>query len=328
MNARTARRWCVAALGNDAAVAAHFVAVSTNVAEVARFGIDAAHMFVFWDWVGGRYSLGSAVGLSLMIAIGPQQFMQLLIGFRDMDDHFRSAPLARNLPVLMAMIGIWYNNFFGLETQAILPYAHGLMRLPAYLEQLQMESNGKHVDLAGRPLSYQTGPIIWGEPGVDAQHSFYQLLHQGTKIVPCDLIGFLRPVVDVAGHHDILTANLFAQAEALAFGRSPEALAADGVPDGQISYRVCVGNRPSTIILGERLDPRTLGALIALYEHSVFTQGVVWDIDSFDQWGVELGKVLARRIIAELQNQEAGEAHDSSTRALIRRYLAARTRAH
>ncbi len=323
-NARSARQWCVAGLGSEAAVAAHFVAVSTNAAEVARFGIDAAHMFVFWDWVGGRYSLGSAVGLSLMIAIGPERFREMLAGFRDMDEHFQSAPLERNLPVLMGMLSVWYNNFHGMETQAILPYAQGLARLPAYLEQLQMESNGKHVDLAGRPVTYQTGPIVWGEPGVDAQHSFYQLLHQGTKAVPCDLIGFCRSSADLPGHQDLLMANLLAQAEALAFGRPAARLAEEGVPAPQIPYRVCEGNRPTTIVLGEALTPRVLGALIALYEHSVFTQGVVWGIDSFDQWGVELGKVLARRIASEIRGGIGEGAHDSSTRALIGRYMAHR----
>ena len=323
-NARSARAWCVAGLGSEAAVAAHFVAVSTNTAEVARFGIDTAHMFVFWDWVGGRYSLGSAVGLSLMIAIGPEQFRAMLAGFRDMDEHFQAAPLESNLPVLMGMLAVWYNNFHGMETQAILPYAHGLSRLPAYLEQLQMESNGKHVDLAGRPVTYQTGAIVWGEPGVDAQHSFYQLLHQGTKAVPCDLIGFCRSPVDLPGHHDLLMANLFAQAEALAFGRPAARLAEEGVPASQIPFRVCEGNRPTTIVLGEALTPRVLGALIALYEHSVFTQGVVWGIDSFDQWGVELGKVLARRIASEIHDGNGAGAHDSSTCALISRYLARR----
>ena len=323
-NARSARAWCVAGLGSEAAVAAHFVAVSTNTAEVARFGIDTAHMFVFWDWVGGRYSLGSAVGLSLMIAIGPEQFRAMLAGFRDMDEHFQAAPLESNLPVLMGMLAVWYNNFHGMETQAILPYAHGLSRLPAYLEQLQMESNGKHVDLAGRPVTYQTGAIVWGEPGVDAQHSFYQLLHQGTKAVPCDLIGFCRSPVDLPGHHDLLMANLFAQAEALAFGRPAARLTEEGVPASQIPFRVCEGNRPTTIVLGEALTPRVLGALIALYEHSVFTQGVVWGIDSFDQWGVELGKVLARRIASEIHDGNGEGAHDSSTCALISRYLARR----
>jgi len=320
-NARTARQWCVAALGSEAAVASHFVAVSTNAAEVASFGIDAAHMFVFWDWVGGRYSLDSAVGLSTMIAIGPQQFYEMLAGMRTMDEHFCEAPLGQNLPVLMGLLTVWYNNFFGAQTQAILPYAHALARLPAYLEQLQMESNGKHVDQFGRPISYETGPIIWGEPGVDAQHSFYQLLHQGTKIVPCDLIGFYRSDANLPVHHDILMANLFAQAEALAFGRSAAVLAAEGVPASQIPFRVCEGNRPTHVILAECLTPHTLGTLVALYEHSVFTQGVIWDIDSFDQWGVELGKILAQRIIGEMESGVIGAEHDSSTTALIERYL-------
>ncbi|MHB8253213.1 MAG: glucose-6-phosphate isomerase [Acidiferrobacter sp.] len=320
-NARTARAWCVGALRSEAAVASHFVAVSTNATEVARFGIDTAHMFVFWDWVGGRYSLGSAVGLSTMIAIGPPLFYEMLAGFRAMDEHFCQAPLESNIPVLMGLMTVWYNNVFGTETQAILPYAHALARFPAYLEQLQMESNGKHVDLSGRAISYETGPIIWGEPGVDAQHSFYQLLHQGTKMVPCDLIGFCRSEADLPVHHDILMANLFAQAEALAFGQSAAMLLREGVPASQIPFRVCEGNRPTNVILAERLTPRTLGALVALYEHSVFVQGVIWDIDSFDQWGVELGKVLARRIETEMQNRVVDPAHDSSTRALMGRYL-------
>ncbi len=324
VNARTARQWCIAGLGSESAVAAHFVAVSTNAAEVVRFGIDPGHMFVFWDWVGGRYSLGSAVGLSVMISVGPARFLEMLAGFREMDEHFQTAPLERNLPVLLGSLGVWYNNFFGMETQAILPYAHGLARLPAYLEQLQMESSGKHVDLAGRPVSYQTGAIIWGEPGVDAQHSFYQLLHQGTKVMPCDLIGFCRSHAGLSGHQDLLIANLLAQAEALAFGRSAAKLAEEGVPNEQIPYRVCEGNRPTNIILAESLTPRTLGALIALYEHVVFTQGVMWGIDSFDQWGVELGKVLARRIAAEMQGGAPEAIHDSSTASLIEHYLAMR----
>lgn len=319
INARTARQWCVGALGSDA-VASHFVAVSTNSAEVARFGIDPDHMFVFWDWVGGRYSLGSAVGLSTMIAIGPEHFSEMLAGFWAMDEHFCQAPPESNLPILMGLLTVWYNNFFRAETQAILPYSKALARLPAYLEQLQMESNGKHVDMAGRPVTYQTGPIIWGEPGVDAQHSFYQLFHQGTKLVPCDLIGFCRSDAKLPVHHDLLMVNLFAQAEALAFGQSAATLAQEGVPPAQIPFRVCEGNRPSNVILGERLTPYSLGALIALYEHSVFTQGVVWGIDSFDQWGVELGKVLARRISAEIQDPDAVASHDSSTQALIAQY--------
>ena len=322
MNAHTARQWCVAGLGSDAAVASHFVAVSTNTTEVARFGIDTAHMFVFWDWVGGRYSLGSAVGLSTMIAIGPQHFYEMLAGFRAMDEHFCQAPLEQNLPVIMGLVSVWYNNFYGTETQAIIPYAHGLARLPAYLEQMQMESSGKHVDQSGCSINYETGPIIWGEPGVDAQHSFYQLLHQGTKMVPCDLIGFGRSDANLPGHQDLLLANLFAQAEALAFGQSAATLACEGVAPSHIPFRVCEGNRPTHVILAERLTPHTLGALVALYEHSVFTQGIIWDIDSFDQWGVELGKVLARRIATELETGVVGGAHDSSTEALIKRYLA------
>jgi len=324
-NARTARQWCLAALGSENAIASHFVAVSTNAAEVARFGIDSAHMFEFWVWVGGRYSLGSAVGISLMLAIGPSRFYEMLGGFRAMDEHFRTAPLDRNLPVILGALSIWYNNFLGMDTQAILPYSFGLMRLSAYLEQLQMESNGKHVDLAGQAVGYETGPIIWGEPGVDGQHSFYQLLHQGTKIVPCDLIGFCRSETDLPGHHDLLMANLFAQAEALAFGQSAEMLSQRGAPASQIPFRVCEGNRPTNTLLADRLTPAALGALVALYEHSVFVQGVVWNIDSFDQWGVELGKVLAQRIISEIQNGAIDPGHDSSTRLLVSRYLASRS---
>ncbi len=325
VNARTARDWCVAALG-EKAVARHFVAVSTNREAVAHFGIDPAHMFGFWDWVGGRYSLASAVGLGLMIAIGPEGFAELLAGFRGMDEHFLSAPLETNLPVILGLLGIWYNNFFDAQTLAILPYAHDLARLPAYVEQLVMESNGKHVDESGRAVDYETGPIVWGEPGVDGQHSFYQLLHQGTKIVPCDLIGFCRSRAGLPHHQDLLMANLIAQAEALAFGRSAEELTQAGVAGEQIPFRVCTGNRPTNVILAEALTPRTLGALIALYEHSVFTQGVIWGIDSFDQWGVELGKVLARRIQGELTGATPEGAHDDSTRALIRYYRACRAR--
>ncbi len=320
-NARSARRWLVDALGSDSAVARHFVAVSTNAAEVRKFGIDAANMFGFWDWVGGRYSMDSAIGLSTMIAIGPQNFRELLAGFRAMDEHFRDAPPERNLPLVMGLLALWYNNFFGAQTQAVLPYAAALARFPAYLQQLQMESNGKHVALDRRRVAWETAPVIWGEPGTDGQHSFYQLLHQGTRLVPCDLIGFCRPLSGLAGHHDLLMANLFAQAEALAFGNSAEELAAEGSPRLQTPFRVTEGNRPSNLILAERLTPATLGALVALYEHAVFTQGVIWDIDSFDQWGVELGKQLANRIIPELQS--AGEpalAHDGSTNAAIRRY--------
>ena len=326
-NAATARAWVVKQLGEEA-VAKHFLAVSTNVAGVARFGIDTSHMFEFWDWVGGRYSMDSAIGLSTMIAIGPENFRAMLSGFHAMDEHFRSSPLERNLPVLMGLLSVWYNNFFGAETQGIMPYSAHLARFPAYLQQLQMESNGKHVDLKADRVTYQTGPIIWGEPGTDGQHSFYQLIHQGTKLVACDLIGFLEPPSPLANHHDLLMANLFAQAEALAFGKTAAELAAEGVPAAQIPFRVAQGNRPTNVILAERLDPRTLGALVALYEHSVFTQGAIWGIDSFDQWGVELGKVLADRIIPEIQAaHEPPLRHDSSTNALIERYRAHRRRA-
>ena len=320
-NAATARRWVVNALKNDVAVAKHFVAVSTNQEGVAKFGIDTANMFEFWDWVGGRYSMDSAIGLSTMIAIGPEGFGELLAGFHDMDEHFRTAPLEKNLPVLMGLLTVWYNNFFGAQTVAVLPYADNLKRFPAYLQQLQMESNGKHVDLDRHPVNYQTGPIIWGEPGTDGQHSFYQLIHQGTKLIPSDLIGFCQPLSEFTNHHDLLMANLFAQAEALAFGKTAEELKAEGSPDFQTPFRVCEGNRPTNLILAEKLTPRALGSLVALYEHSVFTQGAIWNIDSFDQWGVELGKVLAHRIIPELQSSIEPELkHDSSTNALIQRY--------
>ncbi len=321
-NATTARDWLLAGLGDDpAAVASHFVAVSTNAAGVGDFGIDTANMFPFWDWVGGRYSYDSAIGLSLMIAIGPERFREMLAGFHAMDEHFRNAPLEENLPVLLGLIAVWYNNFFGAETLAVLPYDHYLGRLPAYLQQLEMESNGKHVDLAGREVDYQTGPIIWGQPGTNGQHAFYQLIHQGTKLIPCDFIGFCQPVNPLGRHHDLLMANLFAQTEALAFGRSAEELRAAGVPEWQIPYRVCAGNRPTTTLLMERLTPETLGKLIALYEHKTFTQGVIWGIDSFDQWGVELGKLLADRITPELESKAEPElSHDSSTNELIKRY--------
>ena len=320
-NAATARRWIVNGLKSDAAVAKHFVAVSTNKEGVRKFGIDPANMFGFWDWVGGRYSMDSAIGLSTMIAIGPKGFEELLAGFHDMDEHFRTAPLGKNLPVLMGLLTVWYNNFFGAQTIGILPYADNLKRFPAYLQQLQMESNGKHVDLDRQPVNYQTGPIIWGEPGTDGQHSFYQLIHQGTKLIPCDLIGFCQPLSEFTEHHDLLMANLFAQAEALAFGKTSAELKIEGSPDFQTPFRVCEGNRPTNLILAEKLTPRTLGSLVALYEHSVFTQGAVWNIDSFDQWGVELGKVLAHRIIPELQGSAEPELkHDSSTNALIQRY--------
>jgi glucose-6-phosphate isomerase len=320
-NAATARRWVVDALKNDAAVAKHFVAVSTNAEGVAKFGIDTANMFGFWDWVGGRYSMDSAIGLSTMIAIGPKGFEDLLGGFRDMDEHFRSAPPEKNLPLLMGLLTVWYNNFFGAQTIGIMPYSDNLKRFPAYLQQLQMESNGKHVDLDRQSVSYQTGPIIWGEPGTDGQHSFYQLIHQGTKLIPCDLIGFCQPLSDFKDHHDFLMANLFAQAEALAFGKTAEEVKAERVPDFQVPFRVFEGNRPTNLILVEKLTPRAVGSLVALYEHSVFTQGAIWNIDSFDQWGVELGKVLAQRIIPELQSSaEPQLKHDGSTNALIGRY--------
>jgi len=324
-NARSARRWLVAGLGDERAVAKHMVAVSTNEEEVRKFGIDPANMFGFWDWVGGRYSMDSAIGLSTMIACGPHGFRDLLAGFRAMDEHFRTAPFERNLPVLMGLLTVWYNNFFGAQTLAVLPYSQYLSRFPAYLQQLQMESNGKHVDLGGRHVGYETGPVIWGEPGTNGQHSFYQLIHQGTKLIPCDFIGICRSLNPLGRHHDLLMANLLAQTEALAFGKTQQELEQEGSPDFQTPFRVCEGNRPTNTILAESLDPATLGALVALYEHSVFTQGVIWNIDSFDQWGVELGKVLAGRIIPELESVEEPElAHDSSTNALIRRYRALR----
>lgn len=320
-NARTARAWLVAGCGSEAAVARHFVAVSTNEAEVAKFGIDTANMFGFWDWVGGRYSMDSAIGLSTMIAIGAENFHAMLAGFRAMDEHFRTAPFDRNLPVLLGLIAIWHNNFFGAQTVAVLPYDQYLKRFPAYLQQLTMESNGKRVTVDGRVVDYQTGPIYWGEPGTNGQHSFYQLIHQGTKLIPCDFIGFCQSLNPLGTHHDLLMANLFAQTEALAFGKSADEVRAEGVAEWLVEHRTFEGNRPSSTILAERLTPEMLGKLVALYEHSVFTQGAVWRIDPFDQWGVELGKVLAQRIVPELQ---AGEdpvlAHDSSTNTLIRRY--------
>ncbi len=320
-NARTARAWSLAALGDEEAVAKHFVAVSTNAAEVAKFGIDTANMFEFWDWVGGRYSMDSAIGLSTMIAIGPEHFHDMLGGLHAMDEHFRTAPFARNLPVLMGMLVIWYSNFFGAQTIAVLPYDQYLKRFPAYLQQLAMESNGKHVTLAGVTVDYDTSPIYWGEPGTNGQHSFYQLIHQGTRLIPCDFIGFCQALHELGNHHDILMANLFAQGEALAFGKTAEEVRAEGVPEWLVPHRTFEGNRPSNTILGDRLTPASLGALVALYEHSVFTQGVVWDIDSFDQWGVELGKVLAVNIIPELESADDPDLqHDSSTNALIRRY--------
>ncbi len=320
-NAHSARVWCVKALGNEQAVVRHFVAVSTNAEEVGKFGIDTANMFGFWDWVGGRYSFDSAIGLSLMIAIGPERFHEMLAGLHAMDEHFRTTPFERNLPVLLGLIGVWYNNFFGAETVAILPYDHYLGHLTAYLQQLDMESNGKHVDLEGRQVNYQTGPIIWGQPGTNGQHAFYQLIHQGTKLIPCDFIGFYQALNPLGRHHDLLMANFFAQTEALAFGKTAEEVAADGVPAFQIPHRTFEGNRPTNTILAERLTPETLGKLIALYEHKVFVQGIIWNINSFDQWGVELGKVLATRIIPELESATEPElTHDSSTNALIKRY--------
>jgi glucose-6-phosphate isomerase len=318
-NARSARQWCVQALGSEQAVAKHFVAVSTNTAEVAKFGIDTANMFEFWDWVGGRYSYDSAIGLSLMIAIGPRQFREMLAGFHAMDEHFRTAPFERNLPVLLGLLGIWYNNFFGAETVAVLPYDYYLGRLTSYLQQLDMESDGKHVDLDGRQVDYQTGPIIWGQPGTNGQHAFYQLIHQGTKLIPCDFIGFYESLNPLGPHHDLLMANLFAQTEALAMGKTAEEVAADGVPAFQVPHRTFEGNRPTNTILAQRLAPETLGKLIALYEHKVFVQGTIWHINSFDQWGVELGKVLANRIVPELSS-DSELKHDSSTNTLIRRY--------
>jgi glucose-6-phosphate isomerase len=321
-NARTARSWSLAGLGNDeSAVAKHFVAVSTNASEVAKFGIDTANMFEFWDWVGGRYSMDSAIGLSTMVAIGPENFRAMLDGFHQMDEHFRTTPFTANLPVLMGLLAVWYNDFFGAQTVAVLPYEQYLKRFPAYLQQLTMESNGKHVTLSGKQVSRDTGPIYWGEPGTNGQHSFYQLIHQGTRLIPCDFIAFGKPLNPLGRHHDLLLANVFAQTEALAFGKTPEQVRAEGTPDWLVPHRVFEGNRPSNTILAEQLTPGTLGKLVALYEHSVFTQGVLWDIDSFDQWGVELGKVLANRIVPELENgTETALKHDSSTNSLIRRY--------
>jgi glucose-6-phosphate isomerase len=324
-NAHSAREWCVRALGSEDAVAKHFVAVSTNEKEVAKFGIDTANMFEFWDWVGGRYSYDSAIGLSLMIAIGPEQFREMLAGFHEMDEHFGTAPFERNLPVLLGLIGIWYNNFFGAETVAILPYDQYLGRLPAYLQQLDMESDGKHVDLQGHTVNYQTGPIIWGQPGTNGQHAFYQLIHQGTKLIPCDFIGFNHSLNPLGRHHDLLMANFFAQTEALAFGKTSQEVAADGVVDFQVPHRTFEGNHPTNTLLLDRLTPNTLGKIIALYEHKVFVQGTIWNINSFDQWGVELGKVLANRIIPELESTgEPQLSHDSSTNRLIRRYRTSR----
>ena len=327
-NAGTARDWLLQAFqGDEKAVAKHFVAVSTNAAAVTKFGIDTANMFEFWAWVCGRYSMDSAIGLSTMLAIGPDHFRSILNGFHQMDEHFRTAPFERNLLVLMGLLAIWHNNFFGAETIAVLPYEQYLKRFPAYLQQLTMESNGKHATLDGAEVDYQTGPIYWGEPGTNGQHSFYQLIHQGTRLIPCDFIAFVEPLNPIGRHHDMLLANVFAQAEALAFGKTLEQVRSEGIPDGLAAHRVFEGNRPSNTILAQRLTPEMLGKLVALYEHSVFTQGAIWDINSFDQWGVELGKVLAQRIIPELESQaEPALDHDNSTNNLIRRYRAMKKR--
>ena len=321
-NARSARGWSLAGLGGDeGSIPKHFVAVSTNAKEVAKFGIDTANMFGFWDWVGGRYSMDSAIGLSTMLAVGPENFRALLDGFHQMDEHFRTAPFKRNLPVLMGLLGVWYNDFFGAQTVAALPYEQYLKRFPAYLQQLTMESNGKHVTLDGTVVDYETGPIYWGEPGTNGQHSFYQLIHQGTRLIPCDFIAFVEPLSPLGRHHDMLLANVFAQTEALAFGKTPEQVREEDTPEWLVPHRVFEGNRPSNTIVAQRLTPETLGKLVALYEHCVFTQGAVWNIDSFDQWGVELGKVLAQRIIPEIENKDEPKLrHDSSTNNLIRRY--------
>ena len=323
-NANSAREWSLAGLGRDSAsVAKHFVAVSTNTAEVAKFGIDTANMFPFWDWVGGRYSMFSAIGLSTMLAIGPEHFRAMLNGCHQIDEHFRTAPLHQNLPALMGLLTVWYADFFDAETVAVLPYEQYLKRFPAYLQQLTMESNGKHVTIDGKKVSYNTGPVYWGEPGTNGQHSFYQLIHQGTRLIPCDFIAFHRSLNPLGRHHELLVANVFAQAEALAFGKTAEDVRAEGTPGWLVPHRVFEGNRPSNTLLAERLTPEVLGKLVALYEHSVFTQGVIWNIDSFDQWGVELGKVLAQRIIPELERQEAPVlTHDSSTNHLIQRHRA------
>ena len=327
-NARTARAWSVAGFnGDEGSVAKHFAAVSTNAAEVSKFGIDTANMFGFWDWVGGRYSMDSAIGLSTMLAIGPENFRELLGGFHEMDEHFRTAPFERNLPVILGLLGIWYTDFFGAQTVAVLPYEQYLKRFPAYLQQLTMESNGKYVTLGGGRVAHDTGPIYWGEPGTNGQHSFYQLIHQGTRLIPCDFIGFGKSLNAIGRHHDLLMANICAQAEALAFGKTPEQVKAEGTPDWLVPHRVFEGNRPSNTILAEKLTPSILGKLVALYEHSVFTQGVIWNINSFDQWGVELGKVLAQRIIPELESKEEPKLnHDSSTNNVIRRYRSMQAR--
>jgi glucose-6-phosphate isomerase len=325
-NARSARDWALSGLGGDeAAIAKHFVAVSTNAEKVSQFGIDTDNMFGFWEWVGGRYSMDSAIGLSTMVAIGPERFEEMLAGFHEMDEHFRTTPLQRNLPVLMGLLAVWYGDFFGAQTVGVMPYEQYLKRFPAYLQQLTMESNGKHVTLDGRAIDYDTGAIFWGEPGTNGQHSFYQLIHQGTRLIPVDLIGFARTLNPLRDHHDLLMSNVFAQAEALAFGKTEQEVRAEGTDPAIAPHRVMQGNRPTNVILAEELTPRILGVLVALYEHSVFTQGVIWEIDSFDQWGVELGKALAQRIIPELKSDQEPELHhDSSTNALIRRYRAMR----
>jgi glucose-6-phosphate isomerase len=325
-NARSAREWALSRLGSDeSAIAKHFVAVSTNAEKVSEFGIDTDNMFGFWEWVGGRYSMDSAIGLSTMLAVGPERFGELLGGFHEIDEHFRTAPFEANLPALMGLLAVWYGDFFGAQTVGVMPYSQYLKRFPAYLQQLTMESNGKHVTLDGRHVEYDTGAVYWGEPGTNGQHSFYQLIHQGTRLIPVDLIGFAKTLNPLRDHHDLLMSNVFAQAEALAFGRTEEEVRAEGTPDDVVPHRVMEGNRPTNVILADELTPRMLGSLIALYEHSVFTQGVVWEIDSFDQWGVELGKVLAARIIPELESEaEPALEHDSSTNALIRRYRAMR----
>ena len=324
-NARSAREWLLAALKDEDAIAKHFVAVSTNAEKVSEFGIDTDNMFGFWEWVGGRYSMDSAIGFSTMLAVGPDGFEEMLAGFHDIDEHFRSTPFAQNLPMLMGLLAVWYGDFFGAQTVGVMPYSQYLKRFPAYLQQLTMESNGKHVTLDGRHVDYETGAVYWGEPGTNGQHSFYQLIHQGTKLIPVDLIGFAKDLNPLRDHHDLLMSNVFAQAEALAFGKTEEEVRAEGTPENVVPHKVMEGNRPTNTILAEQLTPRTLGSLVALYEHSVFTQGVVWEIDSFDQWGVELGKVLAARIIPELESDTDPDLqHDSSTNALIRRYRAMR----
>jgi glucose-6-phosphate isomerase len=326
-NATSAREWTLAQLGEEAAIAKHFVAVSTNEQLVREFGIDTANMFGFWDWVGGRYSMDSAIGLSTMVAIGPEQFAQMLGGFHAIDEHFRTAPLEQNLPALMGLLAVWYGDFFGSQSIGVMPYEQYLKRFPAYLQQLTMESNGKHVTLTGEHVDYETGAVYWGEPGTNGQHSFYQLLHQGTKLIPVDLIGFGKSINPLRDHHDILSSNVFAQAQALAFGKTEEQVRADGTPEAVVPHRVMEGNRPTNVLLTEKLTPGVLGSLVALYEHSVFTQGAIWEIDSFDQWGVELGKALAKAIIPQLESDSEPQLeHDSSTNALIRRYRALKAR--